>query len=224
MQNLRGREPCPALPPGWTREAARRERGVSAGKIDVYYWSPSGKKMRSKSELMRELGDTWDLTNFDFMSGKMVASLMKGGGRKRDAKGSNKNAKASVNTNLNHLVPPIRQTASIFKQPVTVMKTHKTNVKKNLKSDKEKPRQLFWEKRLNNITPNIDGGAEEDFIMSLPSIVQNLDCLGGRESTAAVLASLSTALHLDKNPVVGQVAVEFLTQCLWASFSSFCGR
>lgn len=47
------------------------------------------------------------------------------------------------------LVPPIRQTASIFKQPVTVIKTQEGKVKSDLKHGaQEKPKQLFWEKRL----------------------------------------------------------------------------
>lgn len=48
------------------------------------------------------------------------------------------------------LVPPIRQTASIFKQPVTVHRNHESKVKSDLKpgSMQEKPKQLFWEKRL----------------------------------------------------------------------------
>lgn len=48
------------------------------------------------------------------------------------------------------LVPPIRQTASIFKQPVTVHRNHESKVKSDLKhgSTQEKPKQLFWEKRL----------------------------------------------------------------------------
>lgn len=47
------------------------------------------------------------------------------------------------------LVPPIRQTASIFKQPVTVYKTQESKVKTDLKhGSQEKPKQLFWEKRL----------------------------------------------------------------------------
>lgn len=47
------------------------------------------------------------------------------------------------------LVPPIRQTASIFKQPVTVIKTQEGKVKSDLKhGSQEKPKQLFWEKRL----------------------------------------------------------------------------
>lgn len=48
------------------------------------------------------------------------------------------------------LVPPIRQTASIFKQPVTVHRNHDSKVKSDLKhgTSQEKPKQLFWEKRL----------------------------------------------------------------------------
>lgn len=47
------------------------------------------------------------------------------------------------------LVPPIRQTASIFKQPVTIHKTQESKVKSDFKNgNQEKPKQLMWEKRL----------------------------------------------------------------------------
>lgn len=48
------------------------------------------------------------------------------------------------------LVPPIRQTASIFKQPVTVYKQQESICKADLKhgQSQERPKQLFWEKRL----------------------------------------------------------------------------
>lgn len=48
------------------------------------------------------------------------------------------------------LMPPIRQTASIFKQPVTVIRTqNEGKVKSEYKQgNQEKPKQLFWEKRL----------------------------------------------------------------------------
>uniref|UniRef100_A0A1B0AVH9 Methyl-CpG binding protein 2/3 C-terminal domain-containing protein n=1 Tax=Glossina palpalis gambiensis TaxID=67801 RepID=A0A1B0AVH9_9MUSC len=51
------------------------------------------------------------------------------------------------------LVPPIRQTASIFKQPVTVVRNHENNkVKHDTKHGaQEKPKQLFWEKRLERM-------------------------------------------------------------------------
>lgn len=51
------------------------------------------------------------------------------------------------------MVPPIRQTASIFKQPVTVHNNQKSKVNQELEQNatSEKPRQLFWEKRLEVI-------------------------------------------------------------------------
>ncbi|XP_056642177.1 methyl-CpG-binding domain protein 2 isoform X2 [Diorhabda sublineata] len=50
------------------------------------------------------------------------------------------------------LVPPIRQTASIFKQPVTVYKLQESKVKNDYKNgNQEKPKQLIWEKRLEGL-------------------------------------------------------------------------
>ncbi|XP_029300678.1 methyl-CpG-binding domain protein 2 isoform X2 [Cottoperca gobio] len=66
------RTDCPALPPGWRKEEVIRKSGLSAGKSDVYYYSPSGKKFRSKPQLSRYLGNTMDLGCFDFRTGKMM--------------------------------------------------------------------------------------------------------------------------------------------------------
>ncbi|KAM4634560.1 methyl-CpG-binding domain protein 2 isoform 2-T3 [Polymixia lowei] len=63
---------CPALPPGWKKEEVIRKSGLSAGKSDVYYYSPSGKKFRSKPQLSRYLGNSVDLGCFDFRTGKMM--------------------------------------------------------------------------------------------------------------------------------------------------------
>lgn len=61
------------------------------------------------------------------------------------------------------LVPPIRQTASIFKQPVTVYRTQtEGKVKQDIKhGTQDKPKQLFWEKRLEGET---FGTHEKSFI------------------------------------------------------------
>nr|2KY8_A Chain A, Methyl-CpG-binding domain protein 2 [Gallus gallus] len=67
-----GRTDCPALPPGWKKEEVIRKSGLSAGKSDVYYFSPSGKKFRSKPQLARYLGNAVDLSCFDFRTGKMM--------------------------------------------------------------------------------------------------------------------------------------------------------
>ncbi|XP_053555636.1 methyl-CpG-binding domain protein 2 [Bombina bombina] len=67
---------CPALPAGWKKEEVIRKSGLSAGKSDVYYYSPSGKKFRSKPQLARYLGNTVDLNSFDFRTGKMMPSKL----------------------------------------------------------------------------------------------------------------------------------------------------
>lgn len=74
---------------------------------------------------------------------------------------------------------PLRQTLPIFKQPVTYYPTQRDEVKPQVTnnsttansnpnagkpSEKTKPRQLFWEKRFQNIRPtDIDGEPFEPF-------------------------------------------------------------
>ncbi|NWQ82317.1 MBD2 protein, partial [Columbina picui] len=56
--------------------------------------------------------------------------------------------KPDLNTTL-----PIRQTASIFKQPVTKVTNHPSNkVRSDPQRVTEQPRQLFWEKRLQGLS------------------------------------------------------------------------
>lgn len=210
MSSQKSQELCSALPPGWIRETSRRTNGVSSGRLDVLYVSPAGKKIRNKNDLIKEIGETFDLSGFDYSAGKMGSSLIKSGRSRKPVK--KPVTDANLTTNLNSLISPIRQTASIFKQPVTVFKTHETQVK-NIKSEKEKPRQLFWEMRLSNITSsNVD---DELFEMSLPRRIKELECLQGQTSNSTLLASISTALHLDKKPVLGQVRkIQSLNQLL----------
>ncbi|XP_059845703.1 methyl-CpG-binding domain protein 3-like isoform X3 [Hypanus sabinus] len=72
----RKRTICPCLPPGWKKEEVIRKSGLSAGKSDVYYYSPSGKKFRSKPQLARYLGNSIDLSSFDFRTGKMMPNKL----------------------------------------------------------------------------------------------------------------------------------------------------
>jgi len=198
--NTKRRESCPALPAGWTMESIKRLGGVSSGKWDVYYYSPAGKKIRSKPELIREIGDVYDLSSFDYSAGKMGTSLIKPGRCRKQVKKAGK--EDNEGSDLSVLVPPIRQTASIFKQPVTLYRTHQAEVKKNIRTDKEKPRQLFWEKRLSDVSPNHSD--EETLFKSLPACIKELDWLGGRSNSSTLLASISTALHTTNKPIIGQ--------------------
>ena len=175
------RQPVAGLPRGWIREQIPRYHanatsaygnGFANGKLtyDVVYYSPKGVKVKSKPELARALGDQYDVTAFDFQTGKINPLLMRtsakpgpsahgGGGsagRKSSkpvstsaglaaaAAASNGTAGPGVSrTPETVLVPPIRQTASIFKQPVTV--------KKNIRVRGYTDRKVFFYKIERNV-------------------------------------------------------------------------
>ncbi|XP_067214068.1 methyl-CpG-binding domain protein 3 isoform X2 [Linepithema humile] len=98
------------------------------------------------------------------------------------------------------LVPPIRQTASIFKQPVTIYKTQEGKVKDTKHGTQEKPKQLFWEKRLEGLRACDPKGYEFD-AMDLP---KNLKPVGPYITEETLLQSVATALHVSTQPVTGQ--------------------
>ena len=78
--------------------------------------------------MLKILGEHYDLATFDYNTGKMNPALATTNGK---SSGSSKVKSNGTKTpydftrslrNDASLVPPIRQTASIFKQPVTVRK------------------------------------------------------------------------------------------------------
>ncbi|XP_075041722.1 methyl-CpG-binding domain protein 1-like isoform X2 [Mixophyes fleayi] len=62
----------PILGLGWKRRTAVRKSGASCGHSDTYYQSPTGKRIRSKSEMAKLLGDSVDLSMFDFKNGTVI--------------------------------------------------------------------------------------------------------------------------------------------------------
>ncbi|GFS02244.1 methyl-CpG-binding domain protein 4 [Elysia marginata] len=63
------------LPPGWGMQVVKRRGGASAGKYDIYYYSPEGKKLRSKAEVGGYAilkGIDLDLQLFDFAPLKLM--------------------------------------------------------------------------------------------------------------------------------------------------------
>lgn len=178
---------CTSLPPGWRREEVVRQSGLSAGKTDVYYYSPDGKKVRSKPMMARYLGEGFDLSAFDFRTGKINHSSI----RKRIRQDSS-------------LALPIRQTASIFKQPVTVKRIREeseSKTKTDLKhGPQDQPKQLFWEKRLQGFHA-VDSS---DDILKALDLPRNVQGIGPELSTENILQSISAALHMNNGPVMGQ--------------------
>ncbi|XP_070603009.1 methyl-CpG-binding domain protein 3 isoform X1 [Erythrolamprus reginae] len=195
----RKRWECSALPQGWKREEVTRKSGLSAGKSDVYYYSPSGKKFRSKPQLARYLGNSMDLSTFDFRTGKMLMSKVnKNRQRMRYDCSSQTKGKPDLNTTL-----PVRQTASIFKQPVTKITNHPSNkVKTDPQKAVDQPRQLFWEKKLSGLNA-FDIAEELVKTMDLPKGLQGV---GPGCTDETLLSAIASALHTSTMPITGQLS------------------
>ncbi|XP_035379279.1 methyl-CpG-binding domain protein 3b isoform X3 [Electrophorus electricus] len=211
-----------ALPKGWKREEVTRKSGLSAGKSDVYYFRgeeeeeeqrrergeagrlfslcPTGKKFRSKPQLARYLGNSMDLSSFDFRTGKMLMSkLNKNRQRLRYDNNNQTKGKPDLNTSL-----PVRQTASIFKQPVTKVTNHPSNkVKTDPQKAVDQPRQLFWEKKLSGLNA-YDIAEELVKTMDLPKGLQAGVGPGCTDKT--LLSAIASALHTSSAPITGQLS------------------
>ncbi|XP_014259789.1 methyl-CpG-binding domain protein 2 isoform X1 [Cimex lectularius] len=195
---------CTALPKGWQREEITRKSGLSAGKVDVCYYSPEGQKFESKPQLVRAISDTVDLTAFDFSTGKCNNSLLVRRHKKPRANQFDYSSRGMRNDAS--LVPPIRQTASIFKQPVTLYRTQEGKTKSEFgkHGNQEKPKQLFWEKRLEGLrASDIDGSELKG--MELP---RNLKSVGPNVNDETLLQSMATALHVLGQPITGQLGAK----------------
>ncbi|KAJ6662944.1 hypothetical protein lerEdw1_010765, partial [Lerista edwardsae] len=160
---------------------------------------PSGKKFRSKPQLARYLGNTVDLSSFDFRTGKMMPSkLQKNKQRLRNDSLNQNKGKPDLNTTL-----PIRQTASIFKQPVTKVTNHPSNkVKSDPQRVIEQPRQLFWEKRLQGLSAS---DVSEQIIKSM-ELPKGLQGVGPGNSDDTLLSAVASALHTSSAPITGQLS------------------
>ncbi|XP_064898049.1 methyl-CpG-binding domain protein 3 isoform X1 [Columba livia] len=169
-----------------------RERTLS-------HFSPSGKKFRSKPQLARYLGSSMDLGTFDFRTGKMLMNKMnKNRQRMRYDCSNQAKGKPDLNTAL-----PVRQTASIFKQPVTKITNHPSNkVKSDPQKAVEQPRQLFWEKKLSGLNA-FDIAEELVKTMDLPKGLQGV---GPGCTDETLLSAIASALHTSTMPITGQLS------------------
>lgn len=105
-------------------------------------------------------------------------------------------SKPDLNTTL-----PVRQTASIFKQPVTKVTNHPTNkVKTDPHKALDQPKQLFWEKKLSGLNA-FDIAEELVKSMDLPKGLQGV---GPVCSDRSLLSAITSALHTSPKPVTGQ--------------------
>lgn len=128
------------LPDGWSRSVVQRLAGKSAGKYDVYLYSPSGKKFRSKTELavfFRE-NDMNDINaeDFDFtVRGKHHSANQGGINRKRKATSSTVGEKLARTAKIQktRVIPKIQERKKKVKE-----KEKKPTPKKKLVREEDK--------------------------------------------------------------------------------------
>ena len=149
-------------------------------KFPVYLNSPDGKKARSKPELAQLLlktsGEVIDLTNFDFRSGVFVTGTPRRSARKRKQTGIvDVYSKGLKGVSMVLPSVPSRQSKKVSKEPVTVVSKDNSSAnskdrsingtlvkQKECKDDEVvSPRQIFWERRLQNI--NCSKNSLDDF-------------------------------------------------------------
>ncbi|XP_065672327.1 methyl-CpG-binding domain protein 2 isoform X2 [Hydra vulgaris] len=167
------RTSCSNLPTGWVKEVVIRKSGASAGKSDVYYYSPEGKKCRSKPQMLQYLPDDFDIENFDFRAGNDI-SLKKRKKRKDDfdfgkdfnlpnSKPNRQTKKAWDNIEVTVLSGKHSKENKdeVYyphaKKPLSRSMLAENEAKKKradiLSQQFAKPRQLFWHLRLQNLFP-----------------------------------------------------------------------
>lgn len=150
-------------------------------------------------QLAKYFGSDIDLTAFDFKTGKINAALLRKPRRHRNEFGRS-------SRNDSSLIPPIRQTASIFKQPVTLIKNNAdSKIRTDLKQGQmqEKPSQVFWERRIEGLKANT---YPEDEVVEF-RLPRSIRPVGPQVTEETAIRSLAAALHLRPHvAITGQQA------------------
>lgn len=218
----------PALPRGWRREEFSRPKGLSNGKYQVHYINESGQRFKNKCMLARFMGGEVDLTPFDWRTGKIDPYL------KRKVERMIKLRECpDVNRRLRNdhtIKPPLRQTVSNFKLPVTIYRAQpkesppvvapansvmtrqvQNQIKQANNHEQQraalaaaeartnncKPRQIFWEKRLQGQHASINDENYERF--NLPRNIRSI--LPDHISDDSVVRAIVTSLY-DRNNTI----------------------
>ncbi|XP_029929589.1 methyl-CpG-binding domain protein 3a [Myripristis murdjan] len=163
--------------------------------------SPPAKRFLNKPQIIRCLGSNGptDVQAVHSRTGRSLMNKVQRNGHKHLNDGSHQiKAKPDLNTAL-----PVRQTASIFKQPVTKVTNHPNNkVKTDPQKAMDQPKQLFWERKLSGLSA-FDIAEELVKTMDLPKGLQGV---GPVCSDKTLLSAIASALHTSPTPVTGQLA------------------
>lgn len=166
-----------------------------------YIFRPDGSKFRTKAQMARFLGESVDLTSFDYRTGEINSLLLRKGKRQKNS--SLENIRG-FRCGESSMVPPIRRTASIFKQPVTLVRSINEGTTRSdpLNDVSSKPKQIFWEKRLENMRAS---NKDQEFYESF-ELPKRMRAVGPNVTSDTAIRSILSALHLHTQAVTGQTA------------------
>lgn len=158
------------------------------------------KRILNKPQIVRTLGSNLH-TDVNASHSRAGWSLLTKVQRSRHKHHYDTNHQIRTKPDLNTTLP-VRQTASIFKQPVTKVTNHPNNkVKTDPQKAVDQPKQLFWERKLSGLNA-FDIAEELVKTMDLPKGLQGV---GPACSDKTLLSAIASALHTSPSPVTGQL-------------------
>ncbi|KAM9845184.1 methyl-CpG-binding domain protein 3-like isoform 1-T1 [Aulostomus maculatus] len=181
------------------------------------------RRFLNKPQIVRGVGSSLhtDVVASQARAARLLQSKVQRSGHKHPSDNHHIRAKPDLNTTL-----PVRQTASIFKQPVTKVTNHPSNkVKTDPQRAVDQPKQLFWERKLSGLsafdiaeelvkTMDLPKGLQSEHSFSSTAVVEfstSLTCavpssgVGPACSDRTLLSAITSALHTSSAPVTGQL-------------------
>lgn len=154
-------------------------------------------KHLNKSQIIHGLGNTDADSSSCVGTGRLLHTKTQLYRQRNAYNTTHSKTRLDLNTTL-----PVRQTASIFKQPVTKVTKHpKNTVKTDLRKARDPPKQLFWERKLSGLSAfNI---AEE--LIKTMDLPKGLQGVGPACSDETLLSAIASALHSSGTPITGQL-------------------
>ena len=187
----------------------------------MFFFSPCGKKFRSKPQIQDFLKGKCDLRNFDFRTGTMSSGISRNSTRKRK---TDVFTRDFVGVGVALTKVPLRQTAIKFtRQPVTVVNNSPIYVsgvdkKFDSKHNDQQPRSLFWEKRLQDVhVVDENDNRLDDY--ELPNLFRPV---GPKQEWNSLVGTLATDLYANKKNISGQnMSLKAFEKnpCVWLNVS-----